>query len=40
MARYIIKNKIQVVEDLKNFEEEGYYFEESKSTACEWVFLR
>lgn len=40
MARYIIKNKIQVVEDLKNFEEEGYYFEESKSTASEWVFLR
>jgi cytoplasmic iron level regulating protein YaaA (DUF328/UPF0246 family) len=40
MTRYLIKKQIQNVEDIKNFEEEGYYFEESESTATEWVFFR
>lgn len=40
MARFVIKNRINDVEKLKDFDEEGYYFEESKSTAVEWVFLK
>lgn len=40
MARYIIKNKIINVEGLKDFDEEGYCYEQSKSTRNEWVFLK
>jgi len=40
MARYIIENNIQVVEDLKNYTIDGYRFHESLSGTEEWVFTR
>lgn len=40
MAAYIIKNKIDKVEQLKSFDSEGYYFSPEHSKAYEWVFLR
>jgi cytoplasmic iron level regulating protein YaaA (DUF328/UPF0246 family) len=40
MSKYIIKNKLRNIEDIKNFDEEGYYFEEEMSSTNEWVFLR
>lgn len=38
MANYIIKNKIQAPEDLKNFTWEGFEFNESLSDDCRFVF--
>lgn len=40
MTRYIIQNFIDKTEDLKNFEEEGYFFNDRISTENEWVFTR
>jgi len=40
MAAYIIKNKINDVEDIKSFDVSGYRFSEVQSTPKEWVFLR
>ncbi len=40
MANYIIKNKIEKVEDLKGFNEAGYCFNAAASTDNELVFLR
>lgn len=40
MARYIIDNKINSVEDLKQFDVAGYYFVPSESTDKELVFKR
>lgn len=40
MARYIIDNKINSVEDLKKFDVAGYYFVPSESTDKELVFKR
>ena len=40
MARYIIDERIDDVEQLKHFDREGYYFDPSQSTATELVFLR
>lgn len=40
MTRYIIKNKLERVEDIKDFDEEGYYYEETISDSCNWVFLK
>jgi cytoplasmic iron level regulating protein YaaA (DUF328/UPF0246 family) len=40
MASYVIKNRIKHVDDLKQFNSEGYYFCPEQSTAREWVFLR
>lgn len=40
MAAYIIKHRIQKVEDLKNFTTEGYAFQNDLSTSTEWVFTR
>lgn len=40
MAKYIIKNKVDSVEGLKGFEEEGYVFEEGMSNDRELVFTR
>jgi len=38
MTRYAIKNKITDPEDLKQFDLEGYKFDESLSSGTEWVF--
>lgn len=40
MARYIIDKRINDAEELKAFDREGYRYDESASTATEWVFSR
>ena len=40
MARYIIKNKLSQVEQLKAFNSDGYYFDTESSSEKELVFKR
>ena len=40
MARFIVENKIQRVEDLKSFSTDGYYFDAESSLTGELVFKR
>lgn len=40
MCRYIIENRLQQAEQLKQFDLEGYFFDEENSRADEWVFKR
>lgn len=40
MSRYIIQNKINDSEQLKNFNEEDYQYNEELSNENEWVFTR
>jgi cytoplasmic iron level regulating protein YaaA (DUF328/UPF0246 family) len=40
MTRFIIQNRIEKAEDLKHFEEDGYFFNERISKEDEWVFTR
>jgi len=40
MARFIIKNRIEEVEKLKLFEEDGYYYNDQLSQGNNWVFTR
>lgn len=40
MSRFIIENKIQKVEQLKEFNVDGYYFDKENSDAQELVFKR
>jgi uncharacterized protein len=40
MARYLIDHRIHDVEQLKQFNVNGYLFEASVSSATEWVFRR
>ena len=40
MTRYIIDNKINSVDDLKNFSSDKYYFSEKLSTRNELIFTR
>jgi hypothetical protein len=40
MARYIIQNRITNVSALKNFDNAGYQYNDSESTAAELVFKR
>lgn len=40
MARYVIENKITKIEDVKNFDSEGYCFSPSLSNDKDWVFTR
>lgn len=40
MSRYIIDNKIDTPEKLKDFDSAGYYFSKKMSQEKEWVFLR
>lgn len=40
MARYVIKNQLSQVEQLKHFNSEGYYYSEQHSSASKLVFLR
>jgi len=40
MARYIIKNRIEQVDDLKQFDLDGYYFDEVGSADSHFVFKR
>ena len=40
MARWIIQNNVQKAEDLKNFTEDGYVFNEELSSENDWIFTR
>lgn len=40
MARFIIKNKITNVEDIKGFDTDGYFYSPAQSTPTEWTFVR
>ena len=40
MSAYIIKNRINNIDDIKDFDEHGYYYSPELSKANEWVFLR
>lgn len=40
MSRFIIKNKLENVEDIKHFDVEGYSFSPNLSKKGEWVFVR
>lgn len=40
MARYIIENKLNSIEDLKCYDIDGYTFEAKQSTENEWLFIR
>lgn len=40
MARFIIKNNITNVQDIKGFDTEGYFFSPAQSTPNEWIFVR
>jgi uncharacterized protein len=40
MARYMIKNRISTINDLKGFDYDGYYFDAQNSTETELAFKR
>ncbi len=40
MARYIIKNNIESVEEIKGFDVDRYYFSEELSSEEKWFFIR
>ncbi len=40
MSRFIIKNQISDVDELKLFDSDGYYFSEPYSSTTKWVFAR
>lgn len=40
MVKYAAQNSLQHVEDLKNFDLDGYYFVENASSSTEYVFRR
>lgn len=40
MSAYVIKNKLTDVEQIKQFDCEGYAYNAAMSTAREWVFIR
>lgn len=40
MASFIVKNRINKPEDLKDFNEDGYSYNETYSSENEWVFTR
>ncbi|WP_129595561.1 YaaA family protein [Seramator thermalis] len=40
LSRFIIKNKIYRLEDVKAFDSEGYFFYQKLSSSNEWFFVR
>lgn len=40
MARYVIKNQLKTIDQVKAFDSEGYYFSEKHSSNKKLVFLR
>jgi cytoplasmic iron level regulating protein YaaA (DUF328/UPF0246 family) len=40
MTRFILQNKLKTADDLKLFEEEGYYYNENLSSENRPVFTR
>ena len=39
MAKFIIENQLDNIEDLKNFNEMNYRFSDDKSTQTNFVFI-
>jgi cytoplasmic iron level regulating protein YaaA (DUF328/UPF0246 family) len=40
MSSYIIRNRITEVEQIKNFDTDGYSYNAALSEADKWVFVR
>ena len=40
MCRYVIKNRLTQVDDLRSFDWEGYSLQESLSTENDWLFVK
>ncbi len=40
MARYIIDNEISQIDEIRQFDREGYTYDPSVSTDLEWIFTR
>ena len=40
MVNYIIRNRLENPEELKDFSDEGYRFDKDQSSEASWVFLR
>lgn len=40
MSRFIIKNKLSDPEDIKKFNEDGYYYNDKLTKGNQWVFTR
>jgi cytoplasmic iron level regulating protein YaaA (DUF328/UPF0246 family) len=40
MANFIVQNRINSIDELKEFNLAGYYFDESSSDHTNFVFLR
>jgi len=40
LSRFIIKNRLTDAEDVKGFDDEGYFFYPALSKESEWVFVR
>jgi cytoplasmic iron level regulating protein YaaA (DUF328/UPF0246 family) len=40
MVNYIIRNRLENPENLKEFSDEGYRFDQDLSNESSWVFLR
>jgi len=40
MCAYIIRNRIKDIEEIKNFDTEGYRYSAASSSANQWVFTR
>lgn len=40
MARFIVKNKIAKVEEIKGFDTDGYFYYPAQSTPTQWMFVR
>lgn len=40
MTRFIIQNRINNPDDIKHFEEEGYFYNHELSSGTDWYFTR
>ena len=40
MSAYVIKNQLTAVDDIKQFDTDGYCYNAAMSSAREWVFTR
>ena len=40
MSAYILKNQLQNIEDIKNFNQAGYQYQDSLSSQSQWIFTR
>ena len=40
MARYIVQNRIENTDDLRNFNVDSYTYDEELSNGNDWVFIR